>query len=90
MPPDPPASPPTLPPSGPPDTIRSVRLLALAAGQLSLAVIVVCLGAYLDVAALSMPGVLLAILSVIPLLAGVTRLIWPDQTAPDARDGLLG
>ena len=64
-------------------------LLALAAGQFSLAVILVILGAYLGVAALSMPAVLLAILSAVPLLAGVTRLLWPNQTAPDARDGIL-
>ena len=67
----------------------AVRLLALAAGQFSLAVILVTLGAYLGIAALSMPAVLLAILTTVPLLAGVTQLIWPDETAPAATDGVI-
>jgi hypothetical protein len=64
-------------------------LLALAGGLFSFAALSVTLGAYLDVAALSMPAVLLAILAAVPLLAGVTQLIWPDETAPDAKDGVL-
>ena len=66
-----------------------MRLLALAAGLFSLAVILLTLGAYLDLAVLSMPAVLLAILTTVPLLAGVTQLIWPDETAPEAKDGVI-
>ena len=66
-----------------------MRLLALAGGQFSLAVILLTLGAYLDLAVLSMPAVLLAILSAVPLLAGVTQLIWPDEAAPEAKHGVI-
>jgi len=66
-----------------------VRRLALAAGLLLLAAMIVCLGAYTNVGAITMPGVLLAVLATVPLLMGVTQLIWPDEPAPDARDGLI-
>jgi len=54
-----------------------------------LATFLVLLGAYLSVAAISMPGVLLAALAAVPLLDGVRHLVWPDEAAASAPPPLV-
>jgi len=66
-----------------------VSYLLLAAAGWALGGALVLIGALTQTAALSMPGVALAMLSTLPLLAGIARLILPDARSDDPSDGVL-
>jgi hypothetical protein len=66
-----------------------VSYLLLAAAGWALGAALVLIGALTQIAALSMPGVGLAMLSTLPLLVGIARLILPDARSDDPSDGVL-
>ena len=61
----------------------------LAAAGWGLGATLVLIGAVTQIAAFSMPGVGLAMVSTLPLLVGIARLILPDARPNDPSDGLL-